>query len=404
MKRSPRRATRRATRVARSFTVLALAGVTLAPAAVAQAAPQQTADRPDGRTARPHAATQEALDAITRDGTPGALALAVDRDGAWYGRSGTADLRTGRPRVAEERFRTGSVTKPFLATVLLQLTADPAYGMSLDDPVDKWLPGLVRGNGHDGSRITLRQLLQHTSGIYSYNQDAGFQAKFKGEAFLEHRFDGATPRELVDIAMSHRPDFEPGREWKYSNTNYVLVGMVIERATGGSYAEQVRERIIEPLRLRGTSLPGTDPTLPRPHARHYSTLGAKEPGSRLYDVTEYDPSITGASGEIISTVRDMSTFMRALVRGELLPAAQQREMFTPTGPAEAVGYGLGITRFTLCGPGRERTVWGHNGDVPSSLSVAVSTADGRHTLALNRNGDGGPDELEEDVLEAEFCA
>lgn len=398
-----KRSTRRATRVARTFTVLALAGVTLAPAALAQAAPQQAADRHDGRTTRPHAATQQALDAITRDGTPGALALAVDRDGAWYGRSGTADRHTGRPRVAAEHFRVGSLAKPFLATVLLQLTADPAYGMSLDDTVEKWLPGLVRGNGNDGSRITLRQLLQHTSGLFSYNKDDGFAAKLRGEAFLEHRFDGATPRELVDIALSHRPDFEPGQDWAYSNTNYILVGMVIERATGGSYAEQVRQRIIEPLRLRGTSLPGTDPTLPRPHARHYSTLGADGPDPRLYDVTEYDPSITGASGEIISTVRDLSTFLRALVRGDLLPAAQQHQMFTPTGPAEAVGYGLGVTKFTLCGPGRERTVWGHNGDVPSSLSVAVSTADGGHTLALNRNGDGGADELEEGVLEAEFC-
>ncbi|MEU7049771.1 serine hydrolase domain-containing protein [Streptomyces eurythermus] len=244
-----------------------------------------------------HSATQDALDAITRGGTPGVLARADRAGEVWHGTSGVADLRTGRPRLPRDRFRIGSLTKPFIATVVLQLAAEPVYGLSID-----------------GRRITLRRLLQHTSGLYDYIDDDGFRATFTGPAFLSHRYDGATPEELVRTDLAHEPLFDPGDGWSYSNTNYILAGMVIEKATGNSYATAVERRIIRPLGLRGTTVPGTSSSVPGPHGRHYSKLYVDDPAARVHDITDFNPSVSGASGEIISTTRDLNTFIRAAGR------------------------------------------------------------------------------------------
>ncbi|MGW2327305.1 serine hydrolase domain-containing protein [Streptomyces sp. NPDC001700] len=393
-------------RLPRALAALALAGAVVATAvAPAAASPHtasphtaspHTASRPS-----PHSATQDALDAITRAGVPGALARADRADKTWNGTSGVADRRSGRPRLPQDRFRIGSVTKSFTATVLLQLAADPAYGLSLDDTVEKWLPGLVRGNGNDGSLITLRQLLQHTSGLYHYLEDDTFRAKYTGTAFFDHRYDGATPEELVRIALAREPDFRPGKGWGYSNTNYILAGMVIEKATGHTYASEVERRIIKPLGLRGTSLPGTSPWVPGPHGRHYSTLFVDGPGARSYDVTEFDPSIAGASGEMISTARDLNVFFRALLGGELLPPALQKEMLTGHDLGDGRSYGLGIRsqKLKACGV----TVWGHSGDIFGNATRTAATADGEHILTINENGDWGDGKLQQAAIEAEFC-
>ncbi|WP_030780098.1 serine hydrolase domain-containing protein [Streptomyces sp. NRRL S-920] len=380
----------------RTLVVLALAGAVAATAAVpATAAPPTASHHPT------HSATQDALHAITRTGTPGALARVDRPNEVWHGTSGVADLRTGRPRLPQDRFRAGSLAKPFIATVLLQLTAEPEYGLTLDDTVDKWLPGLVRGNANDGSRITLRQLLQHTSGLYDYIDDPGFRAKFTGDAFFAHRYEGATPEELVRVGLAHEPDFKPGREWSYSNTNYILAGMVIEKATGNSYASEVERRIIKPLGLRGTSLPGTSSTVPGPHGRHYSKLFVDGPAARFHDVTDFNPSVSGASGEIISTTRDLNVFIRALLRGELLPPAQQKEMFTGRDLGDGRSYGLGIRSQTLKACGVK--VWGHSGDTFGSSTRTAATADGEHVITLNRNSEWGDHALEQAAIEAEFC-
>ncbi|WP_058043688.1 serine hydrolase domain-containing protein [Streptomyces roseifaciens] len=383
----------------RTLITLALAG-TVAAAAVApaSAAPRATS-RPSPPSA--HSATQDALDAITRAGTPGVLAR-VDRAGeSWHGTSGVADLRTGRPRLPQDRFRIGSLTKPFIATVLLQLASEPEHGLSTDDTVDKWLPGLVRGHGNDGRRITLRQLLQHTSGLYDYIDDDGLRAKFTGKAFFTHRYDGATPEELVRIGLAHKPLFAPGKGWSYSNTNYILAGMVIEKATGHSYGSEVEQRIIRPLGLRGTTVPGSSPSVPGPHGRHYSKLYVDDPAARIYDVTDFNPSFSGASGEMISTARDLNAFIRALLGGELLPPAQQKEMFTGHDLGGGRSYGLGIRSQTLTACGVQ--VWGHSSEITGSLTRTAATADGEHVVTINRNGDWGDPALEQAALEAEFC-
>lgn len=358
---------------------------------------------PASSAAETSASTQEALDAVVEGGVPGAVATAQRGRDTWFGRAGTADLRTGAPPRAEDRYRAGSLTKTFVATVMLQL--ESAGRLSLDDTVDHWLPGLVRGNGHDGRRITLRQLLNHTSGIYSYTEDPDFRRRAFSTEFLAHRHDTWTPRRIVRLAMSHRPDFAPGDGWHYSDTNYTLAGMVIEKATGRSYAHEIERRVLRPLHLDATTLPGTESRMPRPSVRHYSKLtgglgGPGGPGSPTYDVTDLNPSLAGAGGEIVSTSGDLNRFYRALLSGKLLKPRQLDEM-TTTVPIDAHGnaYGLGLFRMkTSCGD-----LWGHNGLIQGSFSYSLATRDGRHALSMNLNGDWADPASPVRVVEAEFC-
>ncbi|MEU1037216.1 serine hydrolase domain-containing protein [Streptomyces sp. NPDC005907] len=370
-----------------------LVGATAVAVAVTLAGPAAAA--PAGRE---HTPTRQAMDAAVRDGVPGVAARAADEHGTWKAASGTGDLRTGAPRRADDRYRVGSITKTFVATVLLQLEAEGR--LSLDDTVDEWLPGVVRGHGHDGGRITLRQLLNHTSGIYNYTEDEGFtRTYFLKDGFLRHRFDTMTPRQLVGLAMNHEPHFAPGTSWHYSNTNYVLAGLVIEEATGHPYATEIRRRVIEPLGLRATLVPGTYPKVPAPSSRAYGKLAGTTTGP-TYDVTELNPSLASSAGEMIADSRDLNRFYSALLRGRLLPPKQLREMKTTVRVDEipGAGYGLGlIDRELSCGV----HVWGHGGGIHGSNSEAVTTADGRHSLAFNFNGDWSGDS--DAVIEAEYC-
>ncbi|WP_371659980.1 serine hydrolase domain-containing protein [Streptomyces sp. NBC_00280] len=368
------------------------AAIAVAAGAFAAPAVAAPAERGGG-----HEATRQAMNAAVKDGVPGVVLQAKDRHGVWKATAGVGNLKTKQPRSTEDSFRAGSITKTFIATVLLQLEAEGR--VSLDDTVDKWLPGVVRGNGHDGRRITLRQLLNHTSGIFNYTDDEQLQSDvFLPEGFFKNRYRTWTPNEIVKIAMGHKPEFAPGANWSYSNTNYTLAGMVINKVTGNSYGDEVRRRVIEPLGLHGTYMPGTNPTVPRPSSRAYSQF-AENTAGKIYDVTEMNPSVANAAGEIISSPGDLNRFYSALLRGKILPAEQLAEMKT-TVDAGAVGgrYGLGLIENKLsCGV----TVWGHSGGIHGSSSVAVTTADGRHSLAANFNGDWSGDLLK--VGEAEFC-
>ncbi|WP_151481512.1 serine hydrolase domain-containing protein [Streptomyces albicerus] len=371
------------------------AAALVAAALTAPAALASTSSAPTGD----HGATQRAMDAAVKDGVPGVAGQARDKYGTWKGTSGVGNLKTKQPRSAHDRYRVGSITKTFAATVLLQLEAEGT--LSLDDKVEKWLPGVVRGNGHDGSRITLRQLLNHTSGIFNYTADEDFgRTYFLKDGFFEHRFDRLPPEQLVKIATAHEPDFAPGTSWNYSNTNYVLAGMVIDKATGNSFRDEIRHRIIEPLGLHATKVPGNSPYVPRPSSRAYGKLAEATTGP-TYDVTELNPSIASAAGEMISDSGDLNRFYSALLRGKLLPEKQLTEMKT-TIKADGfpnARYGLGlIERELSCGI----VVWGHGGGIHGSSSEAVTTADGRHSLAFNFNGDWSGDA--DAVIEAEFCA
>ncbi|MFI9045909.1 serine hydrolase domain-containing protein [Streptomyces sp. NPDC053427] len=350
---------------------------------------------------RGHDATRTALRAVVeRGGLPGVAATVHDGKGSWFGTAGSADTATGRKWAAGDHFRAASNTKMFVATVLLQLEAEGR--LSLTDTVEKWLPGVVRGNGNDGRRITLRQLLNHTSGLFDYANDAEFGRKSSGKGFPEHRYDSYRPQDLVAVAMQHPPVSGPGKAPSYANTNYVLAGMVIGEVTGHPYAEEVTRRIIRPLKLHRTSFPGTDPRLPAPHPVAYSRLHDTAPDAPVHEATEQNMTWLGAAGEMTSTGDDLNRFQRALVTGALLPAAQMKEMFDGAVPAdEGYAFGLGIDSVELsCGV----TVWGHTGRTNGSVSAVAGTRDGRHQLTFDINGDWLVDgELYGKVIEAEFC-
>ncbi|MFE9449347.1 serine hydrolase domain-containing protein [Streptomyces sp. NPDC006739] len=377
------------------------AGATAAMAAMALcvtlAAPALAAAPTGGGTGHP--GTRQAVEAAVRAGVPGVTATVRDAYGTWSTTAGVGDIRTRAPRSPADRYRVGSITKSFVSTVLLQLEAEGR--LSLDDKVDTWLPGVVQGHGNDGRHITVRQLLNHTSGIFSYTADAGFgRAYFTKDGFFAHRYDTLTPHDLVAIAMKHKPDFAPGTSWNYSNTNFVLAGMVIRAVTGHSYATEIERRIIGPLHLGATSLPGTRVTVPHPSSRAYSKLALQATTGPTYDVTDLNPSIASSAGEMISNSADLDRFYSALLRGRLLPPEQLKEMKTTvksdTGPN--AGYGLGLMETTLtCGV----HVWGHDGGIHGSASSAVTTDDGSHSLALNSNGDWAGDMGA--VIEKEFC-
>ncbi|MGW7066041.1 serine hydrolase domain-containing protein [Streptomyces sp. NPDC054855] len=377
------------------------AGVAMAVTAGAFAAPAFAGASGGGHGDR-HRATQRAMEAAVNDEAPGVTVQVKDRHGTWDSAAGIGDVERQSPRGAHDHYRVGSITKTFVATVVLQLVAEEK--LSLDDKVGRWLPGVVEGHGHDGDRITVRQLLNHTSGIFNVTADAGFRDKVFTEKFLAHRYDTWTPEQQVAVAMRHEPDFDPGKGWHYSNTNYLLAGMIIKKVTGESYADEIQRRIIKPLKLRGTSVPpSTEHAMPEPSSRAYMKLSdaPDAPDATTHDVTELNPSLMGASGGMISDSADLNTFNTALLRGKLLPKKQLAEMKRTVPPQEGddkEGYGLGLVkRTTECGT----VVWGNGGDVHGSTSMMLSTEDGRHAIAENFNA------MEGDlfaVLNAEFCA
>ncbi|BCB73843.1 serine hydrolase domain-containing protein [Phytohabitans flavus] len=320
---------------------------------------------------------QEAADDLTGLGVTGVQGIAADGRRTSAARSGVADIRTGAPVPADGYFRMGSNTKTFAAVVVLQLVAERR--LSLEDTVDRWLPGVVAGNGNDGRRVTVRQLLQHTSGIYNYTNDMPGLASPEG--YLEHRFEHLDPEELVAIAMKHGPVFAPGTSWDYSNTNYILIGMIIEKITGKGWAAVVRDRVIRPLGLTHTYSPGDVPTLPRPHARGYQQF---TPGGPLLDTTLLNLSWGWVAGDLVTTPSDLVRFWQGLQSGRLLAPAQLAEMhrtvlavtFQDVFPGTRYGLGIMWTP-TSCGG-----YWSHGGDVPGTSTVNGVTSDGRHAVVL----------------------
>ncbi|MFI2213681.1 serine hydrolase domain-containing protein [Streptomyces sp. NPDC020141] len=370
--------------------------VAAAVAVTAFTVPAQARTESGGTAGEEREATQRALDALVKAGMPGVTAGVRDKDGFWQGTAGVRDLNTGAPRGANDRFRIGSVTKTFVSTVLLQMEAEGR--LSLDDSVEKWLPGVVRGNGNDGRRITVRQLLNHSSGLFNYTSDPEFARKnLTAPGFLTHRYDTHAPLDLVKVGLAHRPDFAPGTRHSYSNTGYILAGLIIEKISGKTYESEVRERILQPLGLRSTSLPENDPRLPRPSARNYSGLGDQS-ATELYDVTAHNMSWGWAAGDMISTTKDLNRFLSSLMRGKLFPKKQLNAMKTtiPTPDDQLYsGYGLGIyTVRNSC----DATLWSHSGGTPGAVTEAVTTGDGRHTVAYNVNSEGMGG-----VVDAEFC-
>ncbi|MBW4717948.1 serine hydrolase domain-containing protein [Saccharothrix obliqua] len=299
--------------------------------------------------------------------------------------TGVSSHAAGEARV-DGHFRIGSVTKTFVATVVLQLVDEGR--VALDDPISRYVDGVP-----DGAAITVRQVLDHTSGLYDYAHERDWSTnRWRGTA----RFRSYQPRELLDVAFGHPANFPPGTSWRYSNTNYVVAGLLIERVTGRPYGVEVGRRVIEPLGLRHTSVPGNRPWLPHPHARGYT-----EVDGRLVDATLMNPSLDWAAGEMISTAEDLSRFLDALLGGRLLSPASLAAMRTTQSTGSIFAYGLGLQRFDLpCG----RSVWGHGGELIGYLTYALRDDDGkRAVLSYNPLPGGVPGEELIRLFSSVYC-
>ena len=323
---------------------------------------------------------QRGADAIHALGVPGVLIEAVVDGKRTAARSGVAELESHAPLVPESHFHIASNTKVFVATVTLQLVGEGK--LSLEDTVEKWLPGLVTGNGNDGSRITIRNLLQHSSGLVDYNSDLPVK---NAADWARERLRTYQLQELVKLAMQHPPLWIPEpheQRFSYANTNFVLAGMIIERATGRRWEQEVRDRIVRKLRLGNTIAPGTSATMPEPYVHSYFRFAADGP---FVDTTMFNSSFVGPAGELISTTADLNTFFRALLGGKLLSAAQLSEMQQTIDAKQlqdlypGLRYGLGLMwRPLRCSGG----YWNHTGNGISGATRNGVTSDGRRSVVV----------------------
>jgi D-alanyl-D-alanine carboxypeptidase len=310
-----------------------------------------------GHAVADDAALQPLIDRIIADGAPGVVVLARNGEDEILLASGVGTLSPRTPLTATDRMRMGSLAKSFVAVVALQLAEDSK--LDLDATVETYLPAAVP----HGSTITVRQLLNHTSGMFDYWQDETFFNRLLGDPSTVW-----APDTLVELAVSHPPVSEPGAKWAYSNTNYILLGKVIEAVSGHSLAAELETRVFGPLELDATSF-DTSLAIAGAHAHGYANLGE----ASLTDVTLVDPSAAwAAGGGIVSTARDMADFYAAVLGGDLLSPSSLAEMQTTVPAREGLDYGLGIAEVAVsCG-----TAWGHQGEFPGYLSFALSSEDG----------------------------
>jgi D-alanyl-D-alanine carboxypeptidase len=369
----------RLTRVARWWTRIAVACLLAVPPAAAGAErAAATATAAPGGLPRSVPRLRTALDRFVAAGAPGAVVLVRDGDRTVRLARGFSDLAARTRMRPTDRFRIGSVTKTFVATVLLQLTGEGR--LALDDTVERWLPGVVP----NGQGITVRQLLNHTSGLFDYTDDAKILSAFRKGDFTR----SFTPRELVALATSHPPLFAPGAMWSYSNTNYILLGLIAEAVTGHPIQAELQRRVLAPLRLRRTAF-ATEPRIAGPHAHGYVELSRR----RTQDVTVFSPSFAWTAGAMVSTADDVARFFRALLQGRLLRPDLLQAMKTtvPMGPpAERYGLGLWNTRSLALSPANTLpcgSVWGHNGDFPGYLANAFASEDAGHQMVVLVNTD-----------------
>jgi D-alanyl-D-alanine carboxypeptidase len=298
---------------------------------------------------------------LVNSGAPGALVYVRTPTRTRAGTAGWADRDAHVSMRAPDRYRIASVTKAFVSVVILQLEAEGK--LDIDAPVEKYLPGLVP----NGAAIPLRELMNHTSGLFDYTEDQSF-----GDVILANPARIWTPRELLAYAFTHAPNFAPGTDYRYSNTNYILLGLVTEAVTHKPLGESLQERIFTPLNLTSTSVPLTIELAPDFVHGYYDKLDA---------APLLSPSWGWAAGGIVSNARDVTAFYRALMTGKLLPPAQLAEM--KSGSQADDSYGLGIQRDrTICG-----LVYGHDGDFVAWRNVVFATPNGKREAVVMVNVD-----------------
>ncbi|WP_235036859.1 serine hydrolase [Actinomadura sp. K4S16] len=381
----------RAGGIASAALALAVAVNTAGSAAAVQR-PHETGGGGSGK------ALQAVLDEAVREGAPGALAQSRTPHRTLNLSSGVADVTTGRPPRAYMKYRVGSITKLFVATVVLQLVAEGR--LRLDDTVANVIPGVVEGNGYEPDKITMRMLLNHTSGVADYTDNP----RIEEIAVTDPRHD-FTLRELAEAGVEYPPYFPPGTSWRYSDTDYVLLGLVIRSVTGRSYVHEINKRIIRPLHLRSTYFPGTDPRIRGPHLHGYTPV-ADDP-AELRDTTEVNITFARASGDMISTVGDLDRFDSALLGGRLLPDRLLRAMLRPVPGSQpypgsdVFRYGLGaVIATTPCGV----KAYGNGGTLDGWETWTGSTRGGRHSMSFVFTTDAvNQVRLTEQAVTAEYC-
>jgi D-alanyl-D-alanine carboxypeptidase len=353
----------RSSRLRLALTV-AFAALLALPAAGRAAGPASTADVKRGL---------QGLVAAS-GGPPGAIATLYRGGRLTVMRAGRADIRRARPPRASDHMRIASVAKAFSGAVALQLVRDGRLG--LDDTIGQRLPTMPPA----WAGVTVRQLLNHTSGVPDYTESEAFseQAMKRPRAYL-------TPAEIIDWVRAEGLVFPPGSQYKYSNTDNIVIGLMAESVTGRSYPELLQDIVFGPARLRETSFPTRRITLPAPFLRGYFVA----PGEEDQDVTTLlSPSGAWASGAVVSTPADLNAFIRAYLGLRFFGEAQQREQmrFVPGGSSSPPGpgrnaAGLALFRYrTRCG-----TVFGHTGNFPGYVQFAAATADGRRAVTTTLN-------------------
>ncbi|WP_431949699.1 serine hydrolase domain-containing protein [Nocardia lijiangensis] len=315
-------------------------------------------------------AVHQAMRELVAAGATGVQIRIHDEAGDWTGSAGVAERGRAEGVPTDGRFRVGSITKTFIATVVLQLVAEGR--LQLDDPVHRHLPEF----GLD-PRITVRMILQHTSGLRTHTTEPKPDGTFEPGLVddVERTYLSA---DMVRFVAAKPLKFEPGTNWAYSNTNYVLAGLLIERLTGTPYAWQVYLRIVAPLGMWRTELPGSGREILGPHAHGY--IDFPDDDATLVDVTRLNPSMVGASGEIISTTQDLDVFLAALQGGRLLPPALAAAMRDFHQVESIVSYGLGLLQYAFR---PDCVAQGHDGRMPGYTSQMYGTADGRARVTIS---------------------
>lgn len=326
-----------------------------------------TAAQPDPDLAARLDATISAR--IAQMGVPGAVvSLSIPGEIDYVRAFGVSDTATGTPMTVDHHTRIGSVTKTFTGTAVLQLVDQGR--ISLADPISRYVDGVPNGD-----LITLDMLGRMRSGLPDYTETKGFEQRLLAEAPAGPTAMATTPRELIDWAFAEPVRFAPGERFEYSNTNTVLLGMVVEKVSGLPLGEYLQRNVFAPLGLRHTSYPA-DGVLPTPFAHGY----ADGPGDRIIDTTWWNPSWADAAGKIVSTAADLRTWAAAVGRGALLrPETHQQRLAGGSPAAQGVSYSFAL--FDTEG-------WlGHNGDIPGYATVAVYLPERDATLVVIVNSD-----------------
>ncbi|MDM8518089.1 serine hydrolase domain-containing protein [Desulfobacterales bacterium HSG16] len=316
---------------------------------------------------------RELIDGLDKNIYPGVMiAILTPSGNEWIRTSGVANIETNEKIDRYARVRVGSVTKTFTGMAVSQLVQEGK--LSMDDTLEDWLPGIVpyptpeeeasgTYTGYDSRKMTIRRLLHHTTGLYNFTSQLEMQWKL---FFYTER--QMTPEALVEIGANNDPlSYPENLEWHYSNTNYVLLGMIIEAVTGNTYEEEVHRRFIEPLGLRFTNVPKTgDLGFPGKYAHGYfdmdnatgNNLGV---ANILVDITSFEPSLTWSSGNIISTPSDLTKWIKAIAEGKLFDEFHQANLFNDMfrlSDTSSLYYGYGITKDTSA------NLLGHRGQIP----------------------------------------